>query len=93
MVIGASRAGRGIPAAGHHGRLRCNALRAYGDRRRARPTMVVDRVHRLTEAFEDVSFATFLYLLLDAASGEARYRRRRPPSARWSCRHAGEAAT
>jgi len=63
--------GRGIPAAATMGRLR-NALRAYAIDGAA-PDEVVGRVHRLTDAFEDVSFATFLYLLLDASSGEARY--------------------
>jgi hypothetical protein len=70
MVIG-DVVGRGIPAAATMGRLR-NALRAYAIDGAA-PDEVVARVHRLTDAFEDVSFATFLYLLLDAASGEARY--------------------
>jgi PAS domain S-box-containing protein len=63
--------GRGIPAAATMGRLR-NALRAYAIDGAA-PDEVVARVHRLTDAFEDVSFATLLYLLLDASSGEARY--------------------
>jgi sigma-B regulation protein RsbU (phosphoserine phosphatase) len=70
MVIG-DVVGRGIPAAATMGRLR-NALRAYAIDGAA-PDEVVARVHRLTDAVEDVSFATFLYLLLDAASGEARY--------------------
>jgi hypothetical protein len=63
--------GRGIPAAATMGRLR-NALRAYAIDGAA-PDEVVALVHRLTDAFEDVPFATLLYVLLDASSGEARY--------------------
>jgi serine phosphatase RsbU (regulator of sigma subunit) len=69
VVIG-DIVGRGIRAAATMGRLR-NALRAYaidGDA----PTDVLLRLHRLTEAFDDVPFATVLYLMLDASTGEGR---------------------
>ena len=52
------------------GRLR-NALRAYAIDG-GPPAEVVARVHRLSDAFDDVPFATLLHLLLDATSGEGR---------------------
>ena len=70
VVIG-DIVGRGIPAAATMGRLR-NALRAYaidGDP----PGEVLARVHRLSDAFEDLPFATLLYLVLDASTGEGRF--------------------
>jgi serine phosphatase RsbU (regulator of sigma subunit) len=70
VVIG-DIVGRGIPAAATMGRLR-NALRAYAIDG-APPVEVVTRVHRLSDAFDDVPFATLLYLLLDATSGEGHY--------------------
>jgi PAS domain S-box-containing protein len=70
VVIG-DIVGRGIPAAATMGRLR-NALRAYAIDG-APPGQVLGSVHRLVEAFEDVPFATLLYLLLDTSSGVGRF--------------------
>jgi PAS domain S-box-containing protein len=70
VVIG-DIVGRGIPAAATMGRLR-NALRAYAIDGAA-PGDVLARVHRLSDAFEELPFATLLYLVLDAATGEGRF--------------------
>ncbi len=70
LVIG-DIVGHGIAAAATMGKIR-NALRAYAVYA-ARPAEALTRLHGMAEAYDDVPFATLLYLVLDPAAQEARY--------------------